>query len=301
MISIGHQWSCGNGAKLTFVSESEHLNLHRVAILTCSKCSKDKELWPLGSIKSKILHLNNGKRPCGCSLMTKWKPWQQILRATRIAELKGCMFLAMAEPYTGKDSKAIFHCGEHGEFARSIGGIITTGNSCQKCGYGNFRTPKASIMSEIRERCDETGFSFVRIIGEYRSTTNRILLECKTHGQWEASIDTFIRQKCGCPRCAVSGFKDNKRSVVYALKSDCGGYLKVGISGKPKKRFQKLARETPFQFSVVSIIRAAGKQAVEIEAGIHAMFASAGFKGWDGATEWLRNDPSILDALASHR
>lgn len=88
--------------------------------------------------------------------------------------------------------------------------------------------------------------------------------------------------------------------VQACESSDCGGYLKIGISGKPKKRFLKLSRATPFGFDVIRIIRCSGNKAISIESRIHSTFESAGFKGWDGATEWLKYDQSIIDALNTH-
>lgn len=300
MISIGHQWSCGNGAKLTFVSEANQINGHRVAVLNCSICSKDRQLWPAGSIRSKILHMNQGKRPCGCSISPKWSASQQRLRASRVLAEDGYFFVAWENEFKGKDSKLVAHCPKHGSFTLSMGHLMTSGTRCQSCGNLRKSCSENEVMERIHEALSGRDWSFSRFVGGFNGYASRAIFNCDEHGEWEASIDTAYRHRCGCPSCAVTGFQNHKRSVVYALRSDCGGYLKIGISGKPKKRFLKLSRATPFGFDVIRIIRCSGNKAISIESRIHSTFESAGFKGWDGATEWLKYDPSIIDALNIH-
>lgn len=300
MISIGHQWSCDNGAKLTFISESKQINGHRVAVLKCSICSKDKQLWPAGSIRSKIPHLNTGRRPCGCSISPKWSASQQALRASRALAEDGYFFIAWENEFKGKESKLIAHCPKHGSFNVAMGHLMTSGTRCQSCGNLRKLFSEPEIMERLSESILGRNWSFSRFVGSFNGYASRAIMECSQHGEWEASIDTIYRHRCGCPSCAANGFQNCKRSVVYALRSDCGAYIKVGISGQPKKRFLKLSRSTPFDFVVVRIIRCAGNKAIAIESRIHATFETAGFKGWDGATEWLKYDPSIIDALNTH-
>lgn len=297
MISIGHQWSCDNGAKLTFVSESEQINGHRVAVLNCSVCSKDKQLWPAGSIRSKIIHMNNGRRPCGCSISPKWSVSQQALRASRALALDGYFFIGWENEFKGKDSKLIAHCPTHGSFTVSMGHLLTSGTRCQSCGNLRKSYSLPEIMNKIDAAISGRDWSFSRFAGSFNGYASRAIINCSEHGEWEASIDTIYRHRCGCPSCAITGFKNNRRSVLYALKSECGAYLKIGISGQPKKRFLKLSKQTPFSFTIEKIVRCSGNKAIALESIIHRMFESAGFRGWDGATEWLKYDPMIIEQM----
>jgi len=297
VISIGHQWSCSNGAKLTFISESAQINGHRVAVLRCSICSKDKQLWPDGSIRSKILHMNQGKRPCGCSVSPKWSASQQRLRASRALAGDGYFFIAWENEFKGKDSKLIAHCPKHGSFTVAMGHLMTSGTRCQLCGNLRKSFSEPEIMDRISESVGGRDWSFSRFVGSFIGYASRVMMECSHHGEWEASIDTIYRHGCGCPSCAKRGFQNSKRSVVYALRSDCGAYLKIGISGQPKKRLASLARDTPFKFSVERIFRRSGNSAISIESIVHRSYESAGFRGWNGATEWLKYDPEIIEYI----
>ena len=58
----------------------------KMYVLTCIKCSKDIELFPIGSITSVISVLKTGANPCNCSSHTVWKEDQYKVLVKREAE-----------------------------------------------------------------------------------------------------------------------------------------------------------------------------------------------------------------------
>ena len=54
--------------------------------VTCTECSKDKELFPEGYFISLKGNLVKGQKPCGCSKKPEWKDWQYLILASRAAK-----------------------------------------------------------------------------------------------------------------------------------------------------------------------------------------------------------------------
>jgi hypothetical protein len=118
------------------------------------------------------------------------------------------------------------------------------------------------------------------------------------HGEFVSGVDRFIGQSCRCPGCAAGGFDQTSEGYLYALRSDCGAYLKVGISNYPNDRIPFLSRRTPFAFVKQSEIKFdIGLHARNLERDTHKAFESAGLRGFDGATEWLKYDPDIIEYI----
>ena len=61
--------------------------------LVCNICSKDKDLFPLGSIISYKGSLQSGTLPCGCSKKYNWSEEQYMIRIKRECEKRGYKFL----------------------------------------------------------------------------------------------------------------------------------------------------------------------------------------------------------------
>lgn len=287
-INVGHIWPTPKSF-LRAVERLPDRNGHRVFSLECSVCSQDPEMWPPGSIVGRVIKLNSGAVPCGCSESTKWPEAQNQLRAERAAGKAG---LKIERWIT--DRRLVLRCSLHGAFEKSLKHLVTSGTGCLPCRYSSLRLPESELARRLSERQDESG---IRVDG---GLGDRLALACPIHGRYETSIDTFVRQKCGCPSCAFGGFKPHRRAALYLLKSECQAYLKVGITGGIKKRMQKLRLETPFSFRLVQVVRLNGFTAARLERQAHAQFESAGLCGFDGATEWLKTNPAVLTFIQAN-
>lgn len=76
-------------------------NGHKVYSINCSICSKDEELWPVGSITSSLQDLKRGRCPCGCSKRKTYSEHQQFLRIGRMCKDIGYIFHGWDGEYTG--------------------------------------------------------------------------------------------------------------------------------------------------------------------------------------------------------
>lgn len=122
---------------------------------------------------------------------------------------------------------------------------------------------------------------------KYLSRKTKVKIICPIHGSFFQEPSNHLSGK-GCSGCKKSGFDQTKPATLYAIRSDCGQYVKVGITNNFRQRFSKLKRVTPFDVSVIERIECDGQTARQFEKMFHDKFESAGFTGFDGATEWLR-------------
>lgn len=74
---------------------------------------------------------------------------------------------------------------------------------------------------------------------------------------------------------------------MYVLRSECGTFVKVGISNSSERRIAKLRKSTPFDFCVIEKLCSDGEEARCRERYFKKTHRSAMFRGFDGATEWL--------------
>lgn len=73
-------------------------------------------------------------------------------------------------------------------------------------------------------------------------------------------------------------------------------FCKIGISNNHKKRIKQLKSSTPFGFNIIEIFSDdSGEKISNIERMFHKKYESAGFSGFDGATEWLKFSPELLE------
>lgn len=143
--------------------------------------------------------------------------------------------------------------------------------------------------------CEADGLEFIGW-SETRKTTlkNVAIVKCVSHGEFKVPLWSLLFQNTRCPSCTGRGFNSTKPAFVYLLKSDCGAYTKVGISGSFERRMLSLKGKTPFAFEVLDKIEfKTGADAREAEQDTHCAFESAGLSGFEGCTEWMRSDPGI--------
>ncbi|EOW9283502.1 TPA: hypothetical protein PX772_002836 [Vibrio cholerae] len=99
---IGTTFNTDKGSTLTVVDVSHKSGSNAVFTLTCSICSKDKELFPDGSIKSRKADLEKGAVPCGCSNMPKWSQEQFETLIKRKCSLRGYEFQGFVGEWKGQ-------------------------------------------------------------------------------------------------------------------------------------------------------------------------------------------------------
>jgi hypothetical protein len=138
----------------------------------------------------------------------------------------------------------------------------------------------------LRVKCEHQNFHFVGWESACENQFSKVVMECPEHGRWVTST-AYILRGSGCPQCATTGYQSSKSGTLYALLSECGSMIKIGISNIPEARHAQLARKTPFKFAVHRQIHCEdGTTPPMLERMFHNEFPSAGLRGFDGATEW---------------
>lgn len=179
----------------------------------------------------------------------------------------------------------------------SQAGHITRGRKACRCS-NNFKWSQEQREFTISSECKSRGLDFMGWDdGSYRTTQSKFIASCLYHGRFATSVANFMYQGTSCPGCAHGGYDQTSTGYVYTLRSDCGAYIKVGISNAPERRHKELARFTPFKFTDTSIYEMDGRKARIIERDTHNRFISAGLAGFPGCTEWLRYDPEIIEYI----
>lgn len=177
--------------------------------------------------------------------------------------------------------------------------LVRRGAGCGKCKGERISESKRVDDSFWIEKINLSGngvFRFVEWEDGFRNAYSRAIIECKNGHHWNSTPDSIVHGS-GCPRCARRGFDQTSDAYVYSMLSECGRYLKVGISGALDRRIANLKLDTPFDFSVYSLFKTGGKNAMKIEKDIHSRYERAGFSGFQGSTEWMIATRELLDEM----
>lgn len=278
-----------------FIRLSEpYAGAHSKVCVMCNTCSFE---WST-SIHSLV---NLGSRCPSCAGNRRYSGIECEQRIIKAGSGK-FEFVGWVDVYKNNKSKVLCRCMRDGvEWESSVYSLINNKSGCPSCGNssrGDGRRKDESLV--IKNINNLKNIKFVRWIGKYKGITSRVLVRCAIDGlEWDASASHIIHDFSGCPSCAKSGYDPMKTGCLYALRSECGQYVKVGISNNPKRRHKGLERETPFKFHVIEQISGNGVKIAELEKYFHNKYERAGFTGFDGATEWLICSDELLGELRS--
>lgn len=222
----------------------------------------------------------------GCRACAKKRRWTAEERIEQINSTGRAEFVSWFGNYSGCDSKANLRCAKDGlEWVASVGNVVNHGSGCPSCG-GVRRYTDAEIIEKINST---ENIEFISWQCGYKNQNSKANVRCKKDGfEWKASVNNLTMNKRGCPACARTGYDPSKTAYLYALRSDCGSYIKIGITNKPKQRHSQLLRSTPFTFSRIGIICGDGVDIASIERKLLSDNESASLKGFNGCTEWLK-------------
>ena len=238
--------------------------------------------------------VNGGKGCPHCSGKIRWTAEERIWQINKMGNIR---FISWTDGYKNASSKANVMClVDNHSWSAEVGNIVNKGSGCPQCA-GNRRL---SAEERIKQINDIDNIEFVSWVDEYKCNKSKANVRCKVDGfVWSTAINGLLNIGSGCPRCAKTGFDQTKDGSLYALRSECGKYVKVGISNKPSQRHRQLERSTPFKFNLVEQISGDGAKIAELEKHFHEKYERAGFKGFDGATEWLICSDELLSELRS--
>ncbi len=191
-------------------------------------------------------------------------------------------------------------CETHGVFPQAPYEHLN-GAGCPKCSYSERGRRRATGLDKfVRSAQAVHGERYGYAHTEYSRCDDPVSITCREHGEFWRSPGHHLAGH-GCHECTdgrdVGGFKPHRPSAVYILVAREGGLAKIGITGGTQRRFRRLTTATPFVFEVAKVYPVEGKDARRIEAGLLSLAPSAGFAGFDGATEWVHTDQEILTRI----
>lgn len=195
----------------------------------------------------------------------------------------------------GSLKKCVVRCVKDGhEWSSNPNNLVGGGSGCPQCA-GLRRWTSEERIEQINSR---ENIEFIYWVDGYNGNDSKANVRCEIDGfEWIAAVRELVNKGTGCPRCAKSGYDPSKIGTLYAMRSECGQYVKVGISNDPKRRHKELERRTPFKFNLVERISGDGAKIVELEKHFHKKYERAGFARFDGCTEWLICTPQLLEEL----
>lgn len=183
LVGMSFRNKSGNLCKVLYIDgtyETGHLKY----IVECEVCSKDKELWPEGSIHSKKHLISKGKSGCGCYKGTRWTESQYKLIIERKCGDLGFKFKGFVAP----DSNITL-----GSYLRLYN--PDTGNFWETCTLASFlantgadpslkmyNTNKTSSIKFLKT-CDIPEDKVVKFVGGKAENTYTWEFQCKICSQ----------------------------------------------------------------------------------------------------------------------
>ena len=206
------------------------------------------------------------------------------------------MYQLNEETFTRRNKKMEVVCQQHGAFLKSITKLVS-GEGCPKCSDESTAAKLRLDVQQFIARAELVhGNTYDYSLVDYKNARTLVSIICPTHGIFEQL--PFVHLQGACPSCAEYGFKPALPASVYVLAAREKGLMKVGISNDVKSRLRRLRRVTPFAWKKIEEFEfQVGLKASVAEKEAHLAGRSAGLSNFDGATEWLIFDESIIAGL----
>lgn len=243
----------------------------------------------------------------GCPQCAGNRRYTKQERVDKINSIPNIKFIRwFNDEFIGNKSRAVIKCLIDGfEWDAPLNHLANGNSGCHKCRAREAGVRYRSNDNEVIRKINSMpNIEFVGFVDGYRNNNSKATIRCKTDGfEWSAIIKNLLHNESGCPSCAKTGYDPSKTGTLYALRSECGRYVKVGISNKPEIRVELLKKRTPFSFYIIeSITNRDGVVAKSLESYFHKKYGRSGLSGFDGATEWLPFSSDLLsDFIAKKR
>lgn len=141
----------------TVLGWSEKKGSAKKYVYSCSVCSQDKELFPLGSISGVKSHIMEGKLCCGCSVNPRWTQEQREIQIKR--ELSKCSgsWVGWSDGYTGAKGKFKWVCDKGHSCETGVNHFLNGGKRCKTCAILN----NPQLYGYYPERVDELDYLYI--------------------------------------------------------------------------------------------------------------------------------------------
>lgn len=262
-------------------------NVNSKALL---RCSVDGLEW-----EASVHNTVNGR--CGCPQCSKQRRLSEAEQLSRLRDMPEVEFVEFCSEYRGSTTSCLVKCSSCSHLWRQQARhLVAKTYGCPSCA-GTIKKTESYWTERLRTLDD---MNFCGWDGEFKNGRSKAIMECrKDHFIWSASIGNLLRGS-QCPSCASRGYNPKFPGTLYALRSDCGEYCKIGITNNYRSRITALRRGTPFGFKAVERFECENGETVRsLEKALHAMFEPARFGGFDGATEWFLWDSKLTKIFRS--
>ena len=276
--------------------------------VTCTECSKDKELFPDGYFISTKGDLIKSKKPCRCSKFN-WEYWQFLVLAKRSA---GARFIVhgFSEEFHGQKTKLNLECLKDGhKWTARSNDIINGGTGCPKCS-GVYRPTEQEALQKCIDICKEMGYDAIGFVDGYKGVhKTRFEYICRIHGKQSVIYGIFINNGTRCMGCwkdkQLELLRDNgngngyyperkdETDFLYILDFD-GKFIKVGRSFDVDKRIKglrTLSKVSKKKIYKLRIFTATHQEIYDYEQELHNELREHNFQHFvDWSTECFEND-----------
>lgn len=231
----------------------------------------------------------------GCPQCSKKRRWTAYERIEQINKLENIEFVSWADEYENSSSKANVKCSIDGfSWSSKIDNLVNNKQGCPQCA-GQRRWNAEERIEQINKL---ENIEFISWSGDYKNHKSKAIVRCTIDGnEWSARVSNLVNNGRGCPKCAKTGYDKSKDGVLYAMRSECGRYVKVGITGNIQRRLYELSIRTPFRFNMIEEVDGDGGMVYDLEKHFHDKYERAGLSGFDGCTEWLVCSDELLGEL----
>lgn len=290
-------WKSEDG-KLEVIGIHGKKSRNTIFRVTCTECSKDKELFPEGYFISTKGNLNSGRKPCGCSKY-EWKDWQYLILAGRAA--KGRFIIhGFAEEFNGQNTKLNLECLNDGhKWTASTSKVVNGGTGCPKCS-GNAKPTEQEALQKCIDICKEMDYGVVGFVDGYKNNKSRFEYICKIHGKQEVNYHNFVTNGTRCGGCAKelgngNGYYPERKDEIdflYILDFD-GKFIKVGRSFSVDERIKSLRTASKIpkkKIYKLRIFTATHQEIYDLEQELHNELRERNFQHYvDWSTECFEN------------
>lgn len=231
----------------------------------------------------------------GCPQCSRKRRWTAKERIDQINSIENIEFVSWHDCYENVMSKANVRCNIDGfSWSSKIDNLVNNKQGCPQCA-GLRRWTSEERIDQINKL---ENIEFVSWVDGYKGACSKANVKCEIDGfEWAARVSNLVNNGRGCPKCAKTGYDKSKDGVLYAMRSECGRYVKVGITGNIQRRLHELSIRTPFRFNMIEKVYGDGGKIYDLEKHFHDKYERAGLSGFDGCTEWLICSDELLGEL----
>lgn len=158
----------------------------------------------------------------------EWHPERNALEPVEVAAATG--------------RKVWWLCPEGHDYQASVSSRTRSGSGCPFCsgrvairGTNDLKTVNPELASEWSDANDRSP-SEVKAMSDYRAWWR-----CSSGHEWRATVSSRHHVAAGCPSCATYGFDPNRPGVLYLLRNESLGALKLGITNVGTTRLLQFA------------------------------------------------------------